>query len=70
MAVFVDFEEEEIEPPQDGQPPLWREAATATDWSARGTENDAGEQHGEAQRPKVREDANKTSVTKALGCYP
>ncbi|KAK4453762.1 hypothetical protein QBC34DRAFT_395002 [Podospora aff. communis PSN243] len=68
MAVFVDFEEEDVEPPQDGQPPAWRESVAKADSAspARGLDNEGDE----AQRPKVSEDVNMTSVTKALGCYP
>jgi len=70
MAIFVDFEEEDVEPPQDGQPPQWRETVTVTEAPAHAAENETDEQREETSKSVVRGDANKTSATKALGCYP
>ena len=89
MAVFVDLEDEDIEPPQNGQPPRWnangsdiddivKAAAKAAVVAAPSTASSSAHNDGtykdreeEAQGPfAVRENPNRNSMTKALGCYP
>lgn len=86
MAVFVDLEDEDIEPPQNGQPPRWsadgndmvkaaaKAAVVAAPSTGVGSEPNNGaykHQEEEAQGPlAVRENPNRNSMTKALGCYP
>jgi hypothetical protein len=68
MAVFVDLDEEENEPPQNG-PSVWNglvdpvkpmPAAAVATASARE----------EAHEPAATENPNRNSMTRALGCYP
>ena len=86
MAVFVDLDEEDGEPRQDGQPP-WTGpvaavkpvpvlvAATSSIPLGNGnggasTVNAAAKQREEGNGPAVRESLNQNSMTQALGCYP
>jgi hypothetical protein len=79
MAVFVDLEEDDIEPPQDGQP-LWNggldavkvAAVNANGGAASNASNGSstGNQREEAHGLVVRENPNRNSMTQALGCYP
>ena len=86
MAVFVDLEDEDIEAPQNGQPPRWtangsdmddmvKAAAKAAVVAAPSTSepNNGTYKHREEEAqgpPAVRENPNRNSMTKALGCYP
>ncbi|KAK3359120.1 hypothetical protein B0T25DRAFT_532006 [Lasiosphaeria hispida] len=83
MAVFVDLEDEDIEALQDGKPPRWNvgidavKAAAVNEVAAGGInagpaggEGASGKQREEAHELAVRENPNRNSMTKALGCYP
>ena len=81
MAVFVDLDEEDHEPPQDGKPwngpidavkPVPATTASLGLPGDGGTSpsNAAGKQRGEAHGPAVGESLNQNSMTQALGCYP
>jgi hypothetical protein len=62
MALFVDLEEEDSEPPQDlrpGRPVRHDDGAAA-----------AGPNGGEKRPSSAREDPNLSTTTRALGCYP
>jgi hypothetical protein len=81
MAVFVDLDEEDNEPPQDGQPwngpidavkpvPVARASLGLSGSGGASTSNAAGMQREEAHGPAVGESLNQNSMTQALGCYP
>ncbi|KAK4219604.1 hypothetical protein QBC37DRAFT_409328 [Rhypophila decipiens] len=84
MAVFVDLADEDIEPPQNGQPPRYpiddvvKAAAKAAVVAASSTANKFEPKEDEtqriseeeAQRLPVRENPNRNPMTRALGCYP
>lgn len=79
MAVFVDLGDEELEPPQEGQP-LWKGPvdvvkplpASAASQAGPGpaTTDNPGNQPEEPQGLAVRENPNQNTMTQALGCYP
>ena len=82
MAVFVDLDEEDHEPPQDGkQPwngpidavkpvPLTTASLGLPGSGGTSTSNAEGKQREEAHGPAVGESLNQNSMTQALGCYP
>jgi hypothetical protein len=86
MAIFVDLGDEDNEPQQDGQPPLWNglvdanavkpAPVTAATSSLPGNAgighigHAVGNQREEAHGLAVGEDLNQNSMTQALGCYP
>jgi len=83
MAVFVDLEEEDVDPPLDvQQTAAWnggidaiKSRTTAVDRNSGnivGNGDNKQEVQGEeaAHGPAVRENPNRNSMTQALGCYP
>jgi len=68
MAVFVDLEEENIEQQQNGQPPL--DAVKAAAVAEAATSSGTGKHREEVHEPNIRDDPNRNSTTRALGCYP
>ncbi|KAK3327451.1 hypothetical protein B0T19DRAFT_163585 [Cercophora scortea] len=83
MAVFVDLDDDDVEPPQDVQP-RWtgetgiREAAAVKVATAHGMPISIGaakhpqrnEEEAAAHKMAQRENPNWNAMTKALGCYP
>ncbi|KAK3944078.1 hypothetical protein QBC46DRAFT_375260 [Diplogelasinospora grovesii] len=73
MAVFIDLEDDEIEPPNDAQPSCCN-GIDAIKVSAIAANADEvigmGEDREEAHELAVRENPNRNSMTEALGCYP
>lgn len=67
MAIFVDLEEEDIEQLQDSLRPL--DAVIVAAVAEVATGNGTGKHREEAHEP-VRDDPNRNSLTRALGCYP
>lgn len=85
MAIFVDLDDEDNEPQQDGQPPLWNGLAdahavkppvTAASSSLPGDggighiSHAVGNQHEEVHGLAIEGHLNQNSMTQALGCYP
>lgn len=62
MAVFVDLDDEDVEPPQNGQPPYRHIGSDA----AGGGDTKSRAQHTEADRVNP----NQNTMTRALGIYP
>ncbi len=69
MAVFVDLEDEDVDSPQ----PLLdvaKVAAVNEATASIGNGSTTGKQREEAHELVVRENPNRNSMTRALGCYP
>ena len=61
MAVFVDLDDEDVDPPHDGQPP----------YRSTGSEAAGGGAESRAQRADAdRLNPNQNTMTRALGIYP
>jgi hypothetical protein len=63
MALFVDLEDDDAEPPQQEGKAKWTDGAKATN-------NHGGVGGGGMAHPSARENPNRNFTTQALGCYP